>query len=161
MRYSTFSARVVLLIAALATGGVPPIHAQDSPPASERVWNLGLDSLDAGLWVHYSQGYEDRARAVGAMVADSETFFRDSLGIETGIRIALLDSADHARARLEWPYGLPHFREGMAFLPADATSGAVYEANLPFGHTASAEVHAELERVGLTYEEAVPVMAAE
>lgn len=146
---------VVLLIIA---GGVGPAWAQDEdgPSNFERIQQLEVDSLEAGLWVYYSQGYEDRAEAIGRQIAASNTFHRDSLGVNADIRVALLDPTDFERAAFEdgYPYGLPFIDDGVAVLPADLESGAVIEMYAPFETTASAEILADLQEVGLSYEDA-------
>ena len=152
------SPRTALLCVALLSiaGGVGPAWAQneDDPSDLERIQQLKLDSLDAGLWVYYSRGYEDRARAIGRQVAASNVFYRDSLSADVNIRVALLDPADFERAGFDHglPYGLPYIDDGIAVLSADLSSGAVIEMYAPFETTASAGIIAELQAVGLTYE---------
>jgi hypothetical protein len=154
------SLRTALLSVVLLSiaGGVGPAWAQDEdgPSNFERIQQLEVDSLEAGLWVYYSQGYEDRAEAIGRHIAASNTFHRDSLGVNADIRVALLDPTDFERAAFEpgYPYGLPFIGDEVAVLPADLTSGAVIEMYAPFETTVSAEVLADLQEVGLSYEDA-------
>ena len=144
---------VVLLSLA---GSMGPAWAQneEGPSDFERIQRLEVDSLYAGLWVHYSRGYEERARAIGRQVAASNVFYRDSLGVEADIRLALLDPADFERAAFVHglPYGLPYIDDGVAVLPADLASGAVIEMYAPFETTVSAEIVADLQQIGLSYE---------
>jgi hypothetical protein len=152
------SLRTALLCVALLSiaGGVGPVWAQneEGPTDFERIRQLKLDSLDAGLWVYYSRGYEDRARAIGRQVSASNVFYRDSLKADADIRVALLDPADFERAGFVHglPYGLPYIDDGIAVLPADLASGAVIEMYAPFETTASAKIVADLQAVGLSYE---------
>lgn len=134
--------------------GAGPAQAQEDAPLSERIRLLDLDSLDAGLVVYHSSGYGDRAEAIGRQIAASNAFYRDSLGAEVEIRVALLDPADHERASTGLPYGLPFIDDHMAVLPADLGSGAVIEMYAPFETTASPEILASLQAVELSYEEA-------
>jgi hypothetical protein len=153
LRATLFSVVLLCLV-----GGVGPAWAQDEdgPSTFERIQQLEVDSLEAGLWVYYSHGYEDRAEAIGRQIAASNTFHRDSLGVNADIRVALLDPTDFERAAFEpgYPYGLPFIDDEVAVLPADLKSGAVIEMYAPFETTASAEILADLQKIGLSYEDA-------
>jgi len=154
------SLRTTLLSVVLLSiaGGVGPAWAQDEdgPSNFERIQQLGVDSLEAGLWVYYSQDYKDRAEAIGRQITASNSFHRDSLGVNVDIRVALLDPTDFERASFEpgYPYGLPFIGDQVAVLPADLKSGAVIEMYAPFETTASAAVLADLQEVGLSYDDA-------
>ena len=142
----------VMCVCAFAT--TDHARAQDADSLFERVRQLGVDSLNAGLWVYHSAGFEDRAEHIGRRIAASNAFYRDSLGADVEIRIALLDPSDHERASTGLPYGLPFIDDGVTILPADLASGAVIEMYSPFEATAAPEVLADLEEVGFTYGEA-------
>jgi hypothetical protein len=135
-------------------------QAQSDSSILEHVRMLEVDSLHSGFWVYYTADYEDRAEAIGGQVAASNAFFRDSLGVDVDIRIALLDPADFQRAAFGngYPYGLPFVDNAVAVLPADLNSGAVLEMYAPFESTASEKTVAALRAVGLTYAEASRMM---
>lgn len=148
------------LVAFVLLATAVPAWAQAAPSYIDRVRGLGVDSLAAGFWVYYSDGYADRAAAVGRQVAASNTFYRDSLGIDVDLRIALLDPGDYERAAFDngIPYGLPFVNDGLVVQPADLTTGLVATAYAPYETTAAPEVYAALEGVGLSYAEALPRM---
>jgi len=154
--------RVALLLSLLVSmdGIAKRASGQAEPSILERIQRLEVDSLHAGIWVYHSQGYADRAEAVGRQIAASNLFFQESLGAGAEIGIALLDATDYERASFPdgYPYGLPFIDDAVAVMPADLTSGAVIEMYAPFESTASAEVVASLQAVELTYAEAKSVM---
>ena len=152
------SSTVLAAACLCAALGESALQAQQAVPLSERVRLLNLDTLQSGLWVFYSHGYEDRAEAVGRLIAASNSFHRESLGVDVEIRIALLDTVDHRRASIDLPYGLPFINDGIAVLPADRTTGAVVEMNAQFEATASSEILADLREAGISYDEATRQM---
>ena len=152
----------LLLALALSAGVASRAEAQDLTPTNlDRVRALGLDSLDAGYRVFYSDGYAERAAAMGRLVAASNAFYRDRLGIDVAeLTVALLDPADYERAALPGgiPYGLPFVNGGVVVQPADLRVGLIRDAYAPYEATASPRLVARLGAVGLSYAEALPVM---
>ncbi|MEZ4702959.1 MAG: hypothetical protein R2834_21685 [Rhodothermales bacterium] len=127
----------------------------------DRTRALGLDSLDSGYRVFYSAGYAERAAAMGHLAAASNTFYRDSLGVDVAqLYIALLDPADYQRAAFPGgiPYGLPFVNDRVVVQPADLSVGLVRDAYAPYESTASPSLSARLGSVGLSYAEALPIM---
>jgi|GEM_PF-650265 len=129
------------------------LQSQQTVPLTERIRNLQLDSLYAGVWVDYSRNHKDRAETIGRQIAGSNKYYQESLGIDVDIRVALLDSVDHQRANINIPYGIP-FIDNIVVMPADLSTGAVIESYAPFETTASAEILADLRDAGLSYADA-------
>jgi hypothetical protein len=140
-----------------AVFGLAPVHAQSVSPL-ENLRSLALDSLDAGVWVHYSSGHDVRAERMGRRMAASNDYFDRRLGVRVELRVALVDAADFARALPTAVYGMPFVRGGVAVLPADLESGAVVDAYQALGATATMDVIEELRSLGLSFEDAARAM---
>ena len=157
-----FRTTSLLLALTLAAGVASRAEAQGGTPTTlDRTRALGLDSLDAGYRVFHSDGYAERAAEMGRLVAASNAFYRDRLGVDVEVfTIALLDPADYERAAFPGgiPYGLPFVSDRVVVQPADLRVGLVREAYAPYEATASPELVARLGAVGLSYAEALPVL---
>ena len=159
---SLLRATLLPLALLLLSGASTRAEAQDSTLTNlDRVRALGLDSLDAGYRVFYSDGYAERAAEMGRLVAASNAFYVDSIGVDVEqLFIALLDPTDYQRAALPggFPYGLPFVNDRVVVQPADLSVGLVRDAYAPYETTASRSLVARLGSVGLSYAEALPVM---
>lgn len=151
--------RIAGLVSAclLALPGLEPALAQAGGPL-ERLRAAGLDSLDVGVWVHFSRGHDVRAENMGRRLAASNDFHARHVGVRVGLRLALLDQADFVRIAPAEQYGMPFVRAGVAVLPADLTSGVVVDAFRALARTAPPGVIDELQRQGLSFDQAARTM---
>lgn len=124
----------------------------------ERIKQMELDSLYAGLWVYYPEGYAERAGVIGRRISASDQFYSDSLGVEVQISIALLDPEHYDRGGFMNPYGLPFISGGITVMPADLRSGAVIDMFSPFEEALTADNIEMLQKAGFTYGEAKQMM---
>lgn len=118
---------------------------------AERVQNLKLDSTEIGELAYYSEGYLDRAELISMEIERARKFYLDSLGIEVEVKIALLDTNDYNTLSLRIPYGLPFVNNGLIFLPADTSTGAVKDMYAPFSGSISEEAKSILNSLAMDY----------
>ena len=131
------------------------------PNNLDRVRDLGLDSLEAGYRVFYSDGYAERAADIGNLVSGATRFYRDKLGIEVkDLSIALLDPADYESAAFPggYPYGIPFAEDLVIVHPADLSQGLVRDVFSPYEKGASPRILARLGAAGCDYAGALPIM---
>ena len=141
----------------VALSGFAPVVAQPVDPLGG-LRSLAIDSIDAGVWVHYSRGHDVRAELVGRRIAASNDFFDTRMGVRVELRVALLDPPDFARALPSAPYGMPFVQGGLAVLPANLESGAVADAYQALGPTAPTDVIERLQAQGLSFAQAARTM---
>ncbi len=125
---------------------------------AKRVQNLKLDSTVIGELVFYSKGYLERGESISKQIKKSIMFYSDSLEINGQVEIALLDTTDYNKTSPNIPYGLPFVNDGLIFLPADTSVGAVKDMYAPFAETASEEIISNLKNVGYEYSDALNSM---
>jgi hypothetical protein len=100
--------RLVLLASLLrvSTTSVEPAAAQLRPPSLDSVRLLGLDSVANMATAYFRPQHRARALQVHSLLRDFLSFYRERIGVETAMRVAVLDSADWPRIT-NAPYGLP------------------------------------------------------
>lgn len=136
-----------------------PILTVPSPAASllSVVQELELETLPGPIPTYYSPGSRERAEELQAWLRDADEFFRDQLKIAPPFTLAVLNE-EHWAAVSRGPYGVPFMtfdEPNLVVLPALPERSAVtyiYRAApavLPPGAAS------DLERVGVTFEEAV------
>jgi hypothetical protein len=128
-------------------------HSQCPEPCLIAVRRLRLDSLAGPVETYYSTGSQARAIQDQALLRKAERFFADSLRLETGIHLALLNEADWKRVS-DHPYGLPHVsrEDRVAFLPA-TDDGVITRDFMRLERMLSDTVRAKMTREGVTFAE--------
>jgi len=77
------------------------------PPSLDTVQALGLDSVAGAATVYFRTRDRERALGLHALLSEYLAFYRDLLGIQTRMFVAVLDAEDWARVT-NIPYGLPN-----------------------------------------------------
>lgn len=150
-RLSTTSSLVLFLALVALPAAAQPSTQPAQPAALDQVRALGLDSLAGPLPVHYSATFGTRADQVQALMRDGARFFADSLGLQTPVHVALLAQPEWQRVS-QIPYGVPHVRGGVVFLPA-AGDGAITADFLALEANASAAARARVAETGASFAE--------
>lgn len=139
-------------------GDAPPVHVPD--PASgvlEDLQELGLESLPGPIPTYYSPGARARAEQLQAWLRAADAFFQDRLKIAPPFSLAVL-SEEHWPVVSRGPYGVPFvtFAEPrVVVLPAVPERAVVTQIYAAARAGLPASAAADLERVGVSYEEAV------
>jgi len=148
-------ARRYLQVSWLGLSLVAPTVAQSQcpEPCLIAVRALKLDSLPAPVQTYYSAGFQIRATQDQALLREAERFYADSLGLGTGISLALLNAADWKRVNNR-PYGLPNLSisDRVAFLSA-TDDGVITMDLLRLEATLSDTVRAKVVREGISFAE--------
>jgi len=84
-----------------------------------RMQELGLDRLKGSIPAYYSVGHQQHAEKLQAAIADMNVFFRDRLGVQAEVTLALLNSKDWKSVTGE-DYGIPQVEGNppVIFMPA-------------------------------------------
>lgn len=86
-------------------GAVLTVHAQD-PNYLKRLQESGLPTLTGAVPAYYSQGHREDAQKLQAAIEDMNVFYKERLGVQASVTLALLDSKDWTKVTGN-PYGLP------------------------------------------------------
>lgn len=130
----------------------------------DEVQNLQLDSIISGYTAYYSSGFQSRAQYLEQLIFNSNNFFKQSLGIDILLKIALLDTIDYSKisSSQATPYGFPFVEDtenGMiTILPAHTEYGAVYSAYLESFQSPSDKAISNLKKIGHNPETSIPIM---
>jgi hypothetical protein len=125
---------------------------------------LGLETLPGPIPTYYSPGYGERAEALQAWLRDADAFFRDRLRVTPEIHLAVL-SPEHWPAVSMGPYGVPFVPPlspgdlsqvpRMVVMPAVPEQAVVTQIYTAAQEALPPHAAAELEALGISYEEAV------
>jgi hypothetical protein len=143
----------------LVTFDNAPLHAVPEPSFSvlDVVQELELESLPGPIPTYFSPGSRERAEQLQAWLRAADAFFQDRLKIAPPFSLAVLNE-EHWSQVSQGPYGIPFYTfEAPTFvvmpaLPDRSVVTQIYSAarvGLPAGAAA------DLERVGVSYEDAV------
>jgi hypothetical protein len=116
---------------------------------------MGLDRLEGRVPTYYPPGAEARARDAQALLLESTAFFKDKLGVDVEITVALLTRPQWA-SLIRWqPYGIPGVAgtPPVVFLPA-TDDGLAAEDALGLHRGAGPEARRLLAEAGVSYEQA-------
>lgn len=157
---------LALLLSALAGCGDDPVTLDDAPVLAtpgpsygvlDVVQGLGLESLPGPIPTYFSPGSGERAEQLQAWLRTADEFFQGRLKIAPPFSLAVLNE-EHWAQISPGPYGVPFVtleEPVVVFLPALPERSVVTQiygaarVGLPLGAAA------DLERVGVSYEEAV------
>lgn len=93
---------LLLCMTLVEHGAAQPLR----PPSLDSVRVLKLDSAGAGARAYFRPQHRARALEVQSLLKDFLTFYRERAGLETVMRVAVVDSMDWVRIT-NAPYGLP------------------------------------------------------
>jgi hypothetical protein len=109
--------RSTLTALAFLVGLVRVATLEQAPSLLDTVREAAPHRLEGAIPAHFSEGAEQRARDLQALLVQEAQFFQDRLGIKTEVTLAVLNPADWKRVAGDIPYGFPFVRERMVFLP--------------------------------------------
>jgi hypothetical protein len=156
---------LALLLSAVGGCGDGPITLDNAPVAVPEpsysvldvVQELELEALPGPIPTYFSPGSRERAEQLQAWLRAADAFFQDRLKIAPPFSLAVLNE-EHWSQVSQGPYGIPFYTfEAPTFvvmpaLPDRSVVTQIYSAarvGLPAGAAA------DLERVGVSYEDAV------
>jgi len=102
---------------ALVFIGLLPAHAGEPKNYLPRLKELGLPTLDGKVPAYYTVGHKQHAEKLQAAIEDMNAFYRDRLGVQASVTLALLDGKDWKSVTGD-DYGLPMVEGGVIFIPA-------------------------------------------
>lgn len=155
---------VTSLLIILSGCGDDPVAVTEGPHVAgpsfailEMLDELGLESLSGPVPTYFSPGSRPRAEQLQAWLRDADAFFQDRLEVAPTFSVAVL-SEEHWAALFPSPYGVPFVilgEPGLVVVPAvpeRAVVTGIYAASRP---GLPEEAAGDLERLGVSYEEAV------
>ncbi len=162
-----FSKTAVLLcltaLVAVRAGYAEPAKPGSSVDPMSIVLGLNLPHHDGVAPLYYSACCRERAFEIQKTLQDMGVFYKEKLGLDVPISIAVLDETDWKRVaermpnHIFQPYGMTNFRVtpsgSVAFVPAD-DKGVITQSQLadrPYATTAALKSFASAH---LTYDEA-------
>jgi len=97
-------------------------HGQDENYI-KRMHELGLPRLAGAVPAYYSPGHQEHAQKLQAAIEDMNVFYKERLGVQANVTLALLDSKDWTKVTGN-PYGLPNVngQPAVVFMPATSDS---------------------------------------
>ena len=108
---STLTALVFLVALVRVTA------SEQAPSLLDTLRKVAPHRLEGAIPAHFSEGAEQRARDLQALLFQEAQFFQDRLGIKTDVTLAVLNPSDWKHLAGEIPYGFPFVRERVVFLP--------------------------------------------
>jgi hypothetical protein len=125
--------------------------------ADQDLDDLHLPSLAGNVVAVYTPGSEKKAKRLRELVEQGSAFYKDKLGIDTPLRVAVLGRADWEKVAAGVPYGMPFYDgDRTVFMPA-TNDGVVEKPVLEARNKASKKYLAELSRLNLSYERAAEI----
>ncbi len=131
-----------------------PAFAQGEMNALQKVQALKNPSLTNKITVHYSRGYEKRARELQSMLEEAMRFYERKLKSKVELSLAVLTPDQWKQVR-PMPYGLPNVSSAphVVFLPA-TEDGVVTADALSLKSSLSPATLKKLKSSGYTFEQA-------
>lgn len=157
---------LALLLSALAGCGDDPLTLDGEPVLAvpgpsygvlDVVQGLGLESLSGPIPTYFSPGSRERAEQLQAWLRAADEFFQHRLKIAPPFSLAVLNE-EHWAQISPGPYGVPFvtFEEPkVVVLPAMAERSVVTQIYSAARVGLPAGAAADLERIGVSYDEAV------
>lgn len=144
---TSFACAFVLLIAI-------PSYAQEEMTTLQKVQSLKNPSFKNKITVHYSPGYEKRAKELQSMIEEAMRFYDRKLKMRVELSLAVLTRDQWKQVRPQ-PYGLPNVSSPphVAFLPATA-DGVVTTDALSLESNLTPATLKKLKSSGYTFEQA-------
>ena len=155
----------LLSLPALAQDPVPTAAAAATPAAQtatlarpsllQRIQALELPTSVGLITAHYAHGHEPQARALRELVEDAMRFYREALGLESPLHMAVL-TRNQWESLITWqPYGIPGVvgRPPVIFLPATDDNVAALDA-LSLKLRVTPNTLALIESSGLSFDDA-------
>lgn len=133
----------------------PAAAARQPAPLLDRLRALGLPQSTGRITAHHAAGHEATARRLRELVEAAMAFYRDRLGIEAPLHMAVL-TREQWEGLIVWqPYGIPGVAGNppVIFLPATDDGLAAQDA-LSLRERASPAALALLASSGLSFDEA-------
>lgn len=118
----------------------------------------GFPMLEGRIPVFYSEGFQSRASMLQAQVEEMLRFYRDNLGLDTQLYIAVLNQPDWESVTSLVPYGMIGVAGNppVAGIPA-APGGEIYNSAMSLESSLSDEIEQAIQDAGCTYQEAVGI----
>jgi hypothetical protein len=124
-----------------------------TPPQSRiaRVEALKAPVIDGRIRTYYSAGREIRARELQALMTAQKDYYRDALGVEVDLALAVFDPKDWAAAEPRLPFGIPSVSASphVALMPARWADSKL--GFFPQATTAPPELTARVRAAGLDW----------
>ena len=152
------------VLIALTGCGDGPVAVDEAPTVSDPsfavgdvIIGLGLESLPGPIPTYYSPGSRARAEQLQSWLRGADAFLRDRLDVAPSFSLAVLSEADWA-ALSPGPYGVPFAASQdpkFVVLPAAPERSVVTGIYAAARTELPAGAAADLERLGISYDEAV------
>ena len=113
---------ITATIVSLALIEAAACRGADETNVLQQVVSLGLPKLSSELPTYYSEGAKARAERIEASIADMIAFYRERLGIQESINLAVLNEKDWKSVNPN-PYGLPNAYGPPPVIFMPATTG--------------------------------------
>ena len=119
-----------------------------------RVQRLGLESLPGKVPAYYSPGARARAAALQKMLDEALVYFRDRLGVEPALALAVLDES-HWTAVRPVPYGVPwvSYAPYVAVLPSHLERSVIVRGFASARERVSAATRQALTEAAVAFDE--------
>ena len=113
LKFVTVSATLVAICVPFES-----VSAQDRSLA--QVQALGLQKNAAAVDFYHSAGASGRAAKIASLVAEAREFFKQRLGLDASVTLAVLNESDWRKINPQGPYGIPYLSGSphVVFMPA-------------------------------------------
>jgi hypothetical protein len=109
--------RSTLTALAFLVGLVRVATLEQAPSLLDAVRDAAPHRLEGAIPAHFSEGAEQRARDLQALLFQEAQFFQHRLGIKTEVTLAVLNPSDWKQVAGDIPYGFPFVQNRVVFLP--------------------------------------------
>lgn len=142
------------IMAALILFVASPVQGAEQDESLQRVEALKLKKGQGRLFYYHSAGADKRAAHISQLIQEARTFFEGGLGLETDVKLAVLNEQDWRRINPNGPYGVPYVSgtPHVIFMPA-TDNNVITSSALAQKDNAPATLVAALRESGFSYED--------